>query len=245
MLNKYSGIPLYLQLKNLIIEKIESGEYEESSKIPSEQELCEMYNISRPTVRQAISELTNNGYLYKEKGKGTFVAKPKSQIDIKDFKGFSDSILDCPVPGEKEIISANELDINDYPKLNNIFGIPKNQSSKFAQITYVTKGASDVLSLTTNYLPLVLFPSIIDDIKEKKPSYDILSGKYSLVPFKSRSTLEIIYCDHADSQYLCVQAGQALLKVESILTSRSGQVVELVISKYCADKCRFVFRDSK
>ncbi len=245
MLNKYSGIPLYLQLKNLIIEKIESGEYEENSKIPSEQELCEMYNISRPTVRQAISELTSSGYLYKEKGKGTFVAKPKAQIDIRDFRGFSDSILESQVPGEKEIVFINELDNGDFPKLSNIFGIPDNQVERFAQIAYITKGSNEVLSLVTSFLPLGLFPSIIHDIKEKKPSYDILKGKYSLVPYKSRSTLEVIYSDQADSQYLRVQTGQALIKVESILTSRSGQVVELVISKYRADKCRFVFRDNK
>lgn len=70
MINKYSNVPLYSQLKQLIIEKIESGDYPVESKIPSEQELCELYGISRPTVRQAINELTNNGYLYKEKARG-------------------------------------------------------------------------------------------------------------------------------------------------------------------------------
>ena len=67
MINKYSNVPLYSQLKNLIIDKIENGEYLPDSKIPSEQDLCEMYDISRPTVRQAISELTNSGYLYKKR----------------------------------------------------------------------------------------------------------------------------------------------------------------------------------
>ena len=95
MINKYSNVPLYSQLKHLIIEKIESGEFHEQSKIPSEQELCEQYDISRPTVRQAISELTNNGYLYKEKGKGTFVAKAKTKVDIKNFSGFTDSTTYC------------------------------------------------------------------------------------------------------------------------------------------------------
>ncbi|HEX9061578.1 MAG TPA: GntR family transcriptional regulator, partial [Clostridia bacterium] len=105
MLNKYSTIPLYCQLKNLIIEKIDSGDYKEDSKIPSEQEFCELYGISRPTVRQAILELTNNGYLYKEKGKGTFVAKSKTTIDVKRYTGFTDSILDGQVPVDGDIVS--------------------------------------------------------------------------------------------------------------------------------------------
>ena len=69
------------------------------TRIPSEQEFCEMYDISRPTVRQAVNELTNNGTLYRLKGKGTFVAKPKTQLDIIKFTGFTDSLLDSEVPG--------------------------------------------------------------------------------------------------------------------------------------------------
>ena len=83
-INKYSNVPLYCQLKNLIIKKIESGEFEADQKIPSEQDFCDKYDISRPTVRQAINELTAAGQLYKMKGKGTFVAAQKTYISIKD-----------------------------------------------------------------------------------------------------------------------------------------------------------------
>ena len=76
-INKYSNVPLYCQLKNLIVKKIENGEFEADKKIPSEQDFCEQYNISRPTVRQAINELTATGQLYKLKGKGTFVSAQK------------------------------------------------------------------------------------------------------------------------------------------------------------------------
>ncbi len=104
LINKYSNEPLYCQLRSIIIRKIESGEYREDEKISSELELCKEYNISRPTVRQAISELTNNGYLYKVRGKGTFVAKTKKRIDIKDYSGFTPSILDCRAPESRIVI---------------------------------------------------------------------------------------------------------------------------------------------
>ena len=57
MINKFSNIPLYLQLKDLILKKIENNEYPPNTQIPSEQDLCKLYDISRPTVRQAISDL--------------------------------------------------------------------------------------------------------------------------------------------------------------------------------------------
>lgn len=246
MINKYSNVPLYSQLKDLIIEKIEAGEYAEESKIPSEQELCESYDISRPTVRQAITELTNNGYLYKEKGKGTFVARSKTKVDIKSYTGFTDSILDSQEPGLRNIISIRSVTARESKQLDSVFGANGfGQQNEFAEIKYLTLQKSDVLSLNTSYIPMSLFPGIIDDIKAKKPSYDILRGKYPLLPVKTRSSLEIIYTDHEDAQYLQVQSGQPLLKIENILSSKSGQVVEYIVAKYRSDKCKLIFENNK
>jgi GntR family transcriptional regulator len=75
LINKYSSIPLYLQLKSLIIEKIDKGEYAADTKIPSEQELCERYDISRPTVRQAIAELQTTAIYIRKREKGLLLQK--------------------------------------------------------------------------------------------------------------------------------------------------------------------------
>jgi len=245
VINKYSNIPLYSQLKNLIIEKIENGEYPPETKIPSEQELCEMFGISRPTVRQAISELTNSGYLYKEKGKGTFVSKPKSVIDVKVYTGFSDSILDNDNPGERNIVSINIITNKDYKKLSDIFSISYMQTIDFAQIAYITNIENEVFSYNISYIPLTLFPNIIEDLKNKKQSFDILRGKYPLVPAKTKSSLEVVYTEPDEAQYLRVQAGQPLIKISNIIYSKSGQAVEYVVSKYRADKCVLTFENVK
>lgn len=247
MINKYSNVPLYSQLKVFIIEKIECGEYAEDTRIPSEQELCDCYDISRPTVRQAISELTNNGYLYKEKGKGTFVARSKTKIDIKSYTGFTDSILDSQEPGLHNIISLKSIKSGELKQLENIFGNGPGygQQAEFAEIKYVTMQKTDVLSLNTSYIPMSLFPGIIEDIKAKKPSYDIMKGKYPLLPVKTKSSLEIIYTDHDDAQYLQVQSGQPLLKIENVLLSKSGQAVEFVVAKYRSDKSKLIFENNK
>lgn len=242
MLNKYSTIPLYCQLKNLIIEKIDSGDYKEDSKIPSEQEFCELYGISRPTVRQAILELTNNGYLYKEKGKGTFVAKSKTTIDVKRYSGFTDSILDGQVPEDRDIVSIQEINGND--NLNEIFNLPVGQAL-YSLMTFCTRHQEDIIALNMSYIPLSLFPNMIEDIQVKKTSSDILIGKYPLVPVKTKSSMEITYTEQCEAHYLQVQPGQALIKIENILYSKNGQAVEYVVSKYRSDKCRLVFENMK
>ncbi|HQA58009.1 MAG TPA: GntR family transcriptional regulator [Acetivibrio sp.] len=245
MINKYSNEPLYSQLKNIIIEKIEKGEYPSGSKIPSEQELCELYDISRPTVRQAISELTSSGYLYKEKGKGTFVSNPKTVVNAKSYTGFTDSILDNDMTGERKIISAETLTNRELRLLDDVFSIGNNQVIDFACFNYTGKINDDLISLNTSYIPINLFPNIIEDVKNQKPSFDILRGKYPLLPARTKSTLEVIYTEQFEAQYLMVPPGQALIKISNIIYSKSGQVVEFVISKYRADRCKLLFENSK
>lgn len=246
MINKFSSIPLYLQLKDLIIKKIEDNEFPANSQIPSEQDLCQMYDISRPTVRQAVSELTNSGYLYKEKGKGTFVYGRKNVIDIKNYSGFTDSILDCQTPAEKNIIDLKNMESSSASQLNEIFNF--NSSMAVAEITYlsfINNQRNEVYSLNKSYISLSLFPEIISQLKDGKSSIDILRGKYPLIPDKSRSILEIVFADQNDSPLLRVQPGQPLIKLQNTLFSKSGQPVEYIISKYRADNCRLLFENSK
>lgn len=246
MINKFSNVPLYSQLKDLILDKIDKGEYAEDSKIPSEEELCSMYDISRPTVRQAISELTNSGILYKVKGKGTFVSKSKSKIDIKNYSGFTDSILDSQNPGQHNIISINIKD-HDTKKLDEIFGVPYslNQRTEYVEIKYLSNPNGEAVSLNFSYIMLKFFPNIIEDIQAKKPSYEILRGKYPLLPVRTKSALEIVFTDQTDAQYLQVQQGQPIIKIENILYSKMGQAVEYIISKYRVDKCKLIFENMK
>ena len=68
-------IPLYIQLKNLIIQRIKDGEYLPGEKIPSEREMSSLYHINRMTVKHAINALIDEGYLFRVKNNGTFVTK--------------------------------------------------------------------------------------------------------------------------------------------------------------------------
>jgi len=73
-IDKSVPIPLYYQLKQMIKRKIEKGEFKPGDRLPTEQELCEMFDISRTPVRQALTELTYEGILYRRPGLGTFVS---------------------------------------------------------------------------------------------------------------------------------------------------------------------------
>lgn len=241
-INKYSNIPLYCQLKNLILEKIEKGEFEADSKIPSEQDFCEQYDISRPTVRQAINDLTASGQLYKMKGKGTFVSAQKTYINIKDYTGFTDSILDTKDPSAKNILSIEVIDGGKQTRISEIFSLRPETKADFAAITYTNTLSNDVVSLNISYIPLSLFPEVCEDIQTNK---DILRGKYPLIPNSTKSMLDIISTDQKDAIYLKLQPGQPLIRINNVLYSKSGQPVEYIVTKYRADKTRLQFENHK
>src|ERR671914_2399761 len=72
-----SPVPFYYQLKQILVEEIETGHYESGDKLPSEHDLCQAFKVSRTVVRQALNELEMEGLLRRRKGRGTFVMPKK------------------------------------------------------------------------------------------------------------------------------------------------------------------------
>lgn len=242
MLNKFSNEPLYSQLKSIILKKIEDGHYCEDSKIPSELEFCKEYSISRPTVRQAINELTNNGFLYKVRGKGTFVSSLKKAIDIKNYMGFTSSVLVDQKPDNRVILHTSIVDtIGEIKK--NPQGDQRDKAG-YSRIVYQQKNGQEMYSSNISLIPLSIFPNIIEDVLSEKLPHEIFKNKYPLVPERSQSIIEIVYSEKEDTQYLQIQEGQPLIKITNHLYSKNGSLVEIIVSKYRADRCRLIFENT-
>ena len=90
-IDRRSPVPFYFQLKQLIRDDIAGGRWHPGDRIPSEHALCDHFAVSRTTVRQALAELENEGLLVKLKGRGTFVAEPRSSSwFLQSSHGFHD-----------------------------------------------------------------------------------------------------------------------------------------------------------
>jgi len=92
VLNRDSSIPLYFQLKQHLLDKIESGRWKVGELIPGDIELQRLYGVSRTTVRQALSELSVEGRVDRSRGRGTFVTQPKLSHGAQIGHTLSDSI---------------------------------------------------------------------------------------------------------------------------------------------------------
>ena len=109
VLNKTSHIPIYIQIEEMIKQQIADGKYRQGEMIPSEREFAEMYQVSRMTVRQAITNLVGIGQLYREKGKGTFVATEKLEQSLNSLTSFTEDMLARGLVPSSEVLSFDVL----------------------------------------------------------------------------------------------------------------------------------------
>lgn len=110
----YDPLPRYYQLVEIFRSKIESGEWKERESIPSERDLDKIYSVSRATVRQAIEILISKGYLYRVRGKGTFVS-PRRIIDLYKMSrpGFQESTRNRGKKSSEKHVSLDWVEIDD------------------------------------------------------------------------------------------------------------------------------------
>ncbi len=87
-----SSTPKFAAIKEFIFSQIETGNWPEHSRIPSENELASQFSVSRMTARRALQELTKQGVLYRTQGVGSFVASAKSQSALLEIRNIADEI---------------------------------------------------------------------------------------------------------------------------------------------------------
>jgi DNA-binding FadR family transcriptional regulator len=98
--NPVSSNKLYIQIYNQVLSQIQSGAFKIGDKLPTERELCEQFNVSRAPIRQALSALELNGYIYSRQGEGVYVKSSQSAVENMQ----SDIILEAVSP--EDIVEA-------------------------------------------------------------------------------------------------------------------------------------------
>lgn len=248
MIDRNSSLPLYLQVKQLILDAVKSGEYSPGSKIPAETELTEIFGVSRPTVRQAVSELVNEGILQIERGRGTFVCNQSQQLTLEDFSFFSFSLLSTNRIMDLAMLSSEEAE-RLPPFLLEAYGIdPANQeaqnfASSFYRFHWLTGTDDFPYAVTETYIPAAMFPGLPQQIREGRSMLDITANKYALLPVRSRNYLFSGEADVVDAMELNCSPTASIFVLQSVFTSRSGDICEVSETKVRSDSIRLSFME--
>ena len=200
-------LPKYYLLKRDIVNKIELGEYQEESLIESERELMEKYQFSRITVRKAIDELVNEGYLYRIQGKGTYVKGETESQNLFCLNSCTEDVKRLGRTPSKKTMKADRFpaDAKRAKHLNIPIG---DIVHMFGRVTYADQ---EPLNYTVTYLPEKVFPGLEQYDLEKRSLYDIIEKDYNVRITKARRTIEAVLPDSVIAGYLQISANMPVI----------------------------------
>lgn len=159
-IDKNDSLPYYAQLKEILLEKIKNGDFPDN-RLSSEHELSRKYDITVTTVRKTLAELKNDGRIYKIKGLGTFINKPKIDIDISRYISLGKELKE---KGIQEKIVVIKKEVIDFNKIYLRGLAVKNPSKKVVLIERVRKVGGETLVFERLYFNYDLCSSIINNM---------------------------------------------------------------------------------
>ncbi|HET7577928.1 MAG TPA: GntR family transcriptional regulator [Bacillales bacterium] len=235
MVDKASPLPIYFQLEEAIKTRIENGELAPGNMIPSEREFAERHQISRMTVRQAINNLVNDGYLYRQKGRGTFVAHKKIEQKLQGLTSFSEDMKARGMKPSSQLIRfkivpasesiAQELGISPYDPVYEIQRV---------------RLADDLpMALETTAIPANLVQGLTEE-HARGSLYEYIEKAVASPIEYGKQIIESSVARQSESKFLDVKKGSPVLLIQRNTYLKDGTSLEVVRSVYRADRYKFV-----
>lgn len=237
VLRKDIPIPLYYQLKEIILNEITNHHLKPGDCLPTEKDFMESYDISRSTVRQAILELVGEGYLTRQKGKGTFVSRPKiKQTYINKVQTYEEQMKDLGIHPKTEVVELSVVvpSITVYTKLR----IPQHQKViKLVRIRYANE---EPIVMVETYMPYDICSFVMDHNMVLESLYDVLSTQEESTVIKATRAIEAVSASQAEGDILQTHKGHALQVIRTIGCNKKNRPVEYTVAKYRGDRNAFV-----
>jgi GntR family transcriptional regulator len=237
-LDKRSPIPLYHQLKGLLFDKIDSGEWEPGDCLPSEDQLCEFYQISKTTVRQALNTLAIEGFVQREQGRGTYVAKPKIEQGPVELTSFSEQMQRRGLRTDSRILKLEKT--RATRKI--VKELEIHEGAYAFMIKRLRLADGEPMGIQTAYLPASLFPGLLDqDLSGSL--YSTLQEQYGIILTHADETYCATLLDKYEAELLRVPLSSPLgLLVERRAFSQGKYPIEFVSSIMRADRYKISVR---
>jgi len=225
---------LYVQLYSLLKAKIENRELPVGSQIPTEDELCKLYEVSKATVKLAVLELARQGYVKRQQGKGTFVCKRVISEGLTMHTSFKELMLDAGLDFSTQVLAktvmmpTDDLDV----KLN---------ITADTHVFYIKRLRSingDAVLLQEAYVPCQVCPDLLEEDMVDNSLFDILEKKHSIKITKIQDYIELGYLTDEDARLLGLSAGAPALVMEQQCYSGESQVMYIRSIKR-SDRFRF------
>jgi GntR family transcriptional regulator len=234
-IERSSPVPYYFQLKKLLEEEIVSGRWQPGDRFPSEPAMCAHFDISRSTVRQALAELESEGLIRKEKGRGSFVARPQpSSWLLQSTHGFYD---DAVREGRKVTSRVLRREIQPLPPwaLDALELPPGASGVALERLRWVD---DQLVMYVITHLPMRLADTVLAADLEGGSLYHTLEEQEGITVGGGYRLVEAVVARDDLAPLLEVERGAALLFVESVSWTADRRPFECYRAWHRADRTK-------
>lgn len=231
-----SPIPYYFQLREYLIQLIQTGALHDGEQLPTEMELCSATGLSRTVIRQALQDLVNEGYLERFRAKGTFVARPKvSERLIQTLTGFyEDSIAHGLTP------RTQVLNFEVIPSPTRIARELKIHAGEpviyLNRLRYIE---NEPIVLVKTYIPQYMCPSLLQWDMETHSLYQVLREQFNLCIVRAYRSIEAVAARAEEARLLGLDRNTPLLLLKSTGYLANGRPLEYFIACHRGDRAKF------
>ncbi|MGP1833851.1 histidine utilization repressor [Shewanella frigidimarina] len=208
----------FAQIKQFILSRIETGEWQENDRVPSENQLTELFACSRMTARRALTELVESGVLERTQGVGTFVAGLKSQSSLLAIRNIADEIKD-----RGHGYSVNQLELTQIEAstaVANALGLELGSPVFYSVLVHCEQGLP--LQVEERYVNPLLVPDYLQQDFSSHTPHEYLSAVAPLT--EAKHTVEAIMANELLQQRLAIAATEPCLQILRRTWSRQGVV---------------------
>ena len=178
--------PLYYQLKQTLLKWIEGGDYPPGSILPSEKQLQDSFGISRTTVRMALKELEQEGFLVRSPGKGTFVASMKIESGPRRILSFTQEMLNMGLQVSNQVVSLEK----ELPVIRTANKLQIPQDQPVWRLERIRMADSVPIATEVNYIPAALVPNMEARLAQNQSFYSCLEEEYGIIIVYARERVE-------------------------------------------------------
>jgi GntR family transcriptional regulator len=235
-LNRTLYVPLYHQLKEILLRDISSGKLKPDDRLPSEDQVAATYGVSIITVRRTLTDLATAGYIRRERGRGTFVSRVNVEQGPKELTSFAHEMSKRGLRSSSRVLEQKVVACD--PEIAQHLQI--GEGDEVFLLRRLRLADDEPMGIQTAHIPLKLAPGLVDEDFSSASLYETLEKKFDIYPSHAREIHSAISIAEEDAAILGLPEGSLGLAARCNTFLADGQPLEFVTSVMRGDRYEVV-----
>lgn len=228
--------PLYMQIADILRNRILQSEYKPNQQMPSESELMSAFDVSRITVRQALGNLQNEGLIFRIHGKGTFVSRPRAFQDLGSLQGFGSAMREMGYETHSKVLSLRTITPPKHVRDRIESG---GRVTELRRLRFLNRAP---ISLDVSYLPSAIGLRVAKADLANRDVFSVLENDCQIALGHADLRMCSVLATDELSEVLGVEAAAPILFIERVIHTSAGAPLEYEELYYRGDAFQFKVR---